>query len=441
MVTKSRTRVVRQRAKGPVDPRVGLRILALRKARALTQGQLAGSDFSKGFISLVETGRTRISLRAAEILAARLGTSASDLLSGNTPDVSDAEIVLLRAESQLLAGHPDSALTMTASLERRLSGASAARLKRLKGRALMETGRVRDALPVLDEAARTFRQGGQRDLLTRTLYDLAGAHARLEEHGEALHLGLQAEELIGQGAVTDRVFELRLLAFLAGTFVTLGDFGAAELRTERAKAMAEDVADPLATADLYENLAVTRQRQGDLEAALTYARRALASYEEMGNQAQIGSSWNTIGWVFIQRGQFARAKEGLDRAEAIATQTDNGRLRAYVLQSRAELALAEGDLAKAVQMADASINEPRASSRCKAISQLVKARALAGGPAKDSVVIEAYEAAFEGLAPHGRRMLARAHQSYFEALSARGRIEEANRAAKKTLELLAPSLA
>jgi len=93
MVTKSRTRVVRQRAKGPVDPRVGLRILALRKARALTQGQLAGSDFSKGFISLVETGRTRISLRAAEILAARLGTSASDLLSGNTPDVSDAGVL------------------------------------------------------------------------------------------------------------------------------------------------------------------------------------------------------------------------------------------------------------------------------------------------------------------------------------------------------------
>ena len=47
----------------------------------MTQGQLAGADFSKGFISLVETGRTRMSLRAAGILAGRLGVSLSVLLA------------------------------------------------------------------------------------------------------------------------------------------------------------------------------------------------------------------------------------------------------------------------------------------------------------------------------------------------------------------------
>jgi len=38
----------------------------------MTQAQLAGPDFSKGYVSLVESGQTRISLRAARILARRL---------------------------------------------------------------------------------------------------------------------------------------------------------------------------------------------------------------------------------------------------------------------------------------------------------------------------------------------------------------------------------
>lgn len=74
----TKKRVVRQKKKGPIDPSVGLKVRELRTARKMTQAQLAGPDFSKGFISLLETGRTRISLRAAEILASRLGVPVTD---------------------------------------------------------------------------------------------------------------------------------------------------------------------------------------------------------------------------------------------------------------------------------------------------------------------------------------------------------------------------
>jgi transcriptional regulator with XRE-family HTH domain len=74
-------RKVRQRKKGPIDPRLGERVRALRVAQKMTQAQLAGDDFSKGFVSLVETGRTRMSLRAAAIVAERLGVSLSVLLA------------------------------------------------------------------------------------------------------------------------------------------------------------------------------------------------------------------------------------------------------------------------------------------------------------------------------------------------------------------------
>src|SRR6266508_943283 len=90
VATKPR-RIVHQKAKGPIDPSVGHKVRELRTARAMTQAALAGPDFSKGFISLLETGRTRISLRAAHILAGRLGVEVTDLLASPTGDRQDLE--------------------------------------------------------------------------------------------------------------------------------------------------------------------------------------------------------------------------------------------------------------------------------------------------------------------------------------------------------------
>ena len=75
-----RKRVVRQKAKGPIDPRFGNRLRELRASAGLTQAQLAGPEFSKGFVSLVETGRARTSLRAAQIFADRLRVPLAELV-------------------------------------------------------------------------------------------------------------------------------------------------------------------------------------------------------------------------------------------------------------------------------------------------------------------------------------------------------------------------
>lgn len=95
-------RLVYQRKKGPIDPMTGQRVRAARQRLGMTQGDLAGDDLSKGFISLVETGHTRMSLRAAQIIANRLGVPVSALLEeGWTADrVEDA----LSASLQLLDG-------------------------------------------------------------------------------------------------------------------------------------------------------------------------------------------------------------------------------------------------------------------------------------------------------------------------------------------------
>ena len=438
--TKAR-RTVRQRPKGPIDPAMGERVRALRTARNMTQAELAGSDFTKGFVSLVESGRTRMSIRAAAIFASRLGIGVGDLVAYGQPGAgSTAELQLLQAEAHLGAGRLTEALEVADALRRKMDGAGRARLARLRGRALVELGRPKEALIDLDDALRRFRAAGQRDLAARTLFDLAWAHAAAEAHGEALNLALQCEHALTAGDIVDRTLELKVLAFLAGSFVLVGDLTAADLRSERARALAEDVTDPRTLADLYENLTTTRQRQGDLDAALVYARRAVAAYEDLGRIRDVGSTWNTLGWVYIQRGQGSRAMEALARAEQIARENRDVRLMGYVLQSRAELELARDDPAAAITLAEQSIALEGVSARCRALSRLVRARALARTNAAPAAVRSAFSQAAQALEPFGDRVAARAYTAEFEALNERGLHREASRAAKRALELLRPLL-
>jgi transcriptional regulator with XRE-family HTH domain len=69
----------------------------LRQTNGLTQAQLAGADFSHGYVSLVESGRTRISLRAAGILASRLGVPLAVLLGESSMTGMGLEAALTAA--------------------------------------------------------------------------------------------------------------------------------------------------------------------------------------------------------------------------------------------------------------------------------------------------------------------------------------------------------
>src|SRR6266571_2241978 len=100
---------------------VGAKIRAARQAKKYTQSQLAAPDFSVSYISAIERGQIRPSLRALEILARRLGLSSTQLLPGsngkniaiqNVQLRSQAEIAftLLEAEVLLLQGNTIAAL-------------------------------------------------------------------------------------------------------------------------------------------------------------------------------------------------------------------------------------------------------------------------------------------------------------------------------------------
>src|SRR5438045_8744238 len=88
---------------------VGARIRSLRTARALTQAQLAEPQYTKAYISMLESGRTRASMKALEHIAGRLGVQPSDLLAG-PPSPAAPQYDLLEARRLVEQGLSEEAI-------------------------------------------------------------------------------------------------------------------------------------------------------------------------------------------------------------------------------------------------------------------------------------------------------------------------------------------
>src|SRR5262249_43222884 len=185
------------------------------------------------------------------------------------------ELMVVRDEKELRSGDRKVAMEVASTWSKKSSGILRARFQRLQARALIESTRTTEAVKLLDEALRSFRSLGAKEFVARTLYDMARAHARLDATGEAVKYALDAEQAAAGGDVIDRTLELEIHQFLAAAYQNLGDTASAQTRGERARAIAEDVADPSALARLYSALSLTRYEEGDKEAALAYARKAI----------------------------------------------------------------------------------------------------------------------------------------------------------------------
>jgi transcriptional regulator with XRE-family HTH domain len=433
-VTVRTNRTVRQKPKGPIDPGFGRRVHQLRAQRGLTQQQLAGGDFTKAFISHIEHGRTRVSLRAAEIFAGRLGVDVRELMAPQGGGDARAELALVVAEAHIARRAYDDALRAARAIGSGLADRYRARARRVEGLALLETGRARQAIAPLRDAVRTFSALGLADLAARATYDLGYAHASLDEPGEAASLLVECERALTTGDVVDKTLELKVHSLLAGVFARTGDYASADLQAERATRLADDVVDERALDTLYASLIATRRAQGDLEGALTYARKALQLHERHGRESEAFHAWNNLAWIHIERGQYTRAEDALAKAERLRKERHVGEL-GQLRVTRAKLELERGRPARALELAAEAADDPNLRVWARAQALFIGARATDANRASTARVREAFDRALRVFADQPARKRAAVHEAYAEALAARGMSAAAYREAQEALRL------
>jgi len=143
---------------GSLGAEVGRRIRKARLERGLTVAQLGGEELSRSFLTLVEGGRSRISLRALAIVAERLELPISYFVEDAEGESLAAELVLDYAETELARQRPEECLRMLGEVG--VPESMRQRTGYLRGRALLDTGRSREAIGILREAVEQAERDG-----------------------------------------------------------------------------------------------------------------------------------------------------------------------------------------------------------------------------------------------------------------------------------------
>ena len=411
---------------------VGARIRSLRTAKGLTQAQLAEPNYTKAYISMLESGRTRASMKALEHIAGVLGVKPSDLLGGvSTPETPQLDLV--EARRLLEVGKASEALTMLEQLEDGLTAADQLVRLRYLAAAYNVLGQPKQAFPVIERAQRMAELLDNQEEAIRLKGVLAGAFGRVYDYTEAGRLLRECIVACEEGAVKDRTFYFRRLVDLAVILTNQRQSKQALAMYERAIELANEFSDRNMMASLYAGIAKNYQNDGDLEAAITYNLKSLQLYEELGLLDHIACTLDNAAALYAEYGNRERAADCLRRASALAQETKRDGTLASIRASEADL-LSKTDPDAGLEAAQEAlrfarkVDQPDAQVRCLILIGEIK-MGTSAATAKRSFQ-EASQLAEERV-PHLLRVI---FDRWSRAAEARGDSDEALRLARRALD-------
>jgi transcriptional regulator with XRE-family HTH domain len=411
---------------------VGARIRSLRTARGLTQAQLAEPQYTKAYISMLESGRTRASMKALEHIAGRLGVQPSDLLGG-APSPAGPQYELLEARRLVEQGYAKDAVTILEALEEGLTPADQLTRLRYLAAAYNGIGQVKAAFPVIERAQRMAELLGDHEELIRLKAALAATYSRTYAYEDAARLYRECVQACDEGVVSDPMFLFRRLSDLAVVLTNQRQAKQAMPVYERAIALAEQFGDQPSIARMYAGLAKAHHDQGDVEVAIRYNQRSLQAFEELNALDQVACTLDNIAVLYAEYGNRERARESLARGARIATEIKRDTTLASIRTTEAEIAV-KVDPAGAMELAQDALKFAR---KVDQVDAQVRAMVLIGGlkmKANGTAARKSFQEArqlAEERAPHLLRMI---FDRWSHAAEEAGDGEEALRLARRALE-------
>jgi len=337
--------------------RLGERVRTLRVSAGLTQTQLAGTRFSKEYISQIERGKTRPTESTVAWLADRLGVDPVLLSSGiSTEDRANLEATLTRAEALSAAQQYDDAVEAYRQIRPSVEGTATRSLElRLltgEGWALQEVGQVKEAIDLLLRAREIVERGGFSDLdLADVLYRLAVCRYKLSSVSTAIALFDEALSLAERSSLPCDLLRSDILQRRSRCHRRLRDYVAAHDDVERALELAQELGDRGAIANAYFQASLVAQRQGHYVLSRSYAQRAKELYQQLNDERNVGRLLLMLGGLTLLLGDEESAVEQLKASYSRALDTDSPADAAQALEGIARVHLNRGEYDQAEDLA------------------------------------------------------------------------------------------
>ncbi len=260
---------------------IGQRLRRLRHERGLSQRELASPGVSYAYISRIEAGARRPSVKALRMLARKLGVSADYLETGSEiRDVDERELRITDAELGLrLDEDTDQAETALLRLRNEAVAAgdaiAASRASLALGLASAAAGRNADAIERLEAGLEVSRVSPS--LRPDVFATLGRAYTATSRPDLAVELFERCLEEIAEDAPEDLAAQVRFTTYLSSALSDLDDLERAQSVLDAAlEGVDGEVTDAYARIRLYRSLARLNDARGRPLTALEYVRRALA---------------------------------------------------------------------------------------------------------------------------------------------------------------------
>jgi len=351
------TAAARTQARTSSALRLGDRLRQLRVSAGMTQTELAGSRFSKEYVSQIERGKTRPTRETLEWLAQQLGVDADFLANGvSTDERSRIETVLARAEALAEALQYPEAIEQVDDVRTAVLATASpdltVRMYSVEAWARQSVGEVRPAIELLSRA-RELAEGPQFSDVDRAdlLYRLGVCRHKLSSIATAVALFDEALTLAERSGLPCDLLRSKILNFRSRCRRRQRDYEAAREDVERALELAEGLEDRRMTAHVYFQASLIAEREGQWVTARTYAERARSLYEEVEDRADVGRILNNLGALNFLLGKSDEAVRSFKDAFKVLLDTGRDDEAATAVSSLAQVQLAQGELATAEEQA------------------------------------------------------------------------------------------
>lgn len=437
-----------------VAARVGANIREVRIKLGLTQAQLAAPEFSISYISAIERGKIRPSLRALSVLAKRLDVPLTFLLDGSPAGVKEAQAVgyspadagpdqkvdvdLLQASALVRQRAYDEASELLAPIQpERVTTDQAYRLFFLRGQIRLGGGEYQEAVVDLRSAVTQGENLNDVEYIERARNLLGKAYFLLSNYTLARENHLRCYNAIENGQILDPVFALDVYNNLAGDYFRHGDLEKAVSFYQLALTTLEDMSrDARSFARQYMEIGKNYKALGKLTIAREYMMRSLAIYEMCDEQRLGGLSHQRLGKTLEKQNDLDGAEREYRTAIAIERDLDDVVTTAICYTSLAELLLKRGQLAEAEEEArcalDCARNSQDAQTHGQALIVLAQIRHQANDFAEADKL---FQQALDLLdASNAHELAARAYFRYANLLEERNEVQRSLAAIKKAYE-------